>query len=364
MLQTPSTPTFVATIDPGAQTWIQAEWEAYCEEVGLADPKVVRWSGHMRGVVRISAVGKPEHVEAGVLFLRSVHHVSRLVGRFQLSEVDPLDQLREIVLTAPLDRFDQANAFRASCNRVGAHPFGSHEVMIVVGQAARDRFGTQVDLTGYDLDLRVDVYEQEGWIGYQLTRKPLSQRFERRVYHRRTALKSSVAFLLLRMAGIETEELGVLLDPFCGGGTILLEAGQLFPDMKLWGSDMHIEPVEGTQQNLEVYQLGQRAEIRQVDVRTLAEHYEPESVDYIVTNPPYGLKMGKGLDVGVLYRRFLDGAQVVLKPGGTLVMLVLKAAKLRSAAKASGGWQVLEQNRIEVGGKMLSAFRLEKQAKQ
>ena len=38
-------------------------------------------------------------------------------------------------------------------------------VMTVVGQAARDRFGTKVDLTGYDLDLRVDVYQDEAGLG-------------------------------------------------------------------------------------------------------------------------------------------------------------------------------------------------------
>ena len=65
MLQAPSIPTLA--IDPGAQSWVQQEWEEYCAGVALSEPKVVRWSGHMRGVVRISAQGKPEEIERGSL---------------------------------------------------------------------------------------------------------------------------------------------------------------------------------------------------------------------------------------------------------------------------------------------------------
>jgi tRNA G10 N-methylase Trm11 len=43
----------------------------------------------------------------------------------------------------------------------------------------------------------------------------------------------------------------VLLDPFCGGGTVLMEAGMLFPDLKLVGSDIDAKQVAGAMRNNE-----------------------------------------------------------------------------------------------------------------
>lgn len=312
----------------------------------------------MRGVVFLSAQGPQPLLESQVLQMRTLHHVSRLIGRFELQHPNDLTTIEQAVAEAPLDELSLANSFRASCNRVGQHDFDSYAVMVATGKAVQERFGTPVDLKGYDLDVRVDVYELEAWLGLQLTRKPLSHRFEGRPYLRRASLKSSVAYVLLQIAQITPESNGVLLDPFCGAGTILLETGQLFPHLHLWGSDMHLEPVAGTETNLALFGLQDRLSAQQVDARTLVEHYAPHSVDYLVTNPPYGLRMGHGIDIGVLYRRFLDGAKVVLKPEGTLVMLVLKAATLRAALKASGDWRVDTHARLEIGGKMLTAFRL------
>ncbi len=42
-----------------------------------------------------------------------------------------------------------------------------------------------------------------------------------------------------------------LLDPFCGGGTVLMEAGMLFPDARLVGSDIDPKQIAGTKENYE-----------------------------------------------------------------------------------------------------------------
>lgn len=42
-----------------------------------------------------------------------------------------------------------------------------------------------------------------------------------------------------------------LLDPFCGGGTVLMEAALMFPDAKLVGSDIDGRQVAGSKQNFE-----------------------------------------------------------------------------------------------------------------
>jgi tRNA (guanine6-N2)-methyltransferase len=166
------------------------------------------------------------------------------------------------------------------------------------------------------------------------------------------------------MAQIDPTREARLLDPFCGAGTILLEAGQLYPRLHLAGSDLHPEPVAGTRANAELYGLADRMDLRQGDARHLDEVFPDLRFDYVVTNPPYGLRMGQKIDIVQLYRHFLSTAGAVLKPEGSLIILVLKSVALRKAMKAAGGWYVATHRRLEMGGKYLTAFHLRSNQKQ
>ncbi len=351
----------LATIDPGNVYWVKTEWDRQCERHQLKRPRVKRWSKSMRGLVAISAEGNAGRVEQAALEMRTLHHVIRYLSSFEFESGQGLQQMEQALGELPLPEFQHAKAFRASCNRVGNHEFDSYQVMVLAGRQIQTRFGTPVDLKNYDLDLRIDLYQEQGWIGFQLTRKPLSHRFEQRTYLRRASLKTSIAFTMLQMADLPSPGTYHLLDPFCGAGTILLEAGTLYPTLQLLGSDQHEEPVKGSIENLQIYGLAHRSHVKVADARELSQTFSPESVDFIVTNPPYGLRMGQGLNMKRFYELFLREAIQVLKPSGKLVILVLKSGMLRQAARASG-WQIDDSYPIEVGGKSLIIFRLRRPA--
>lgn len=129
---------------------------------------------------------------------------------------------------------------------------------------------------------------------------------------------------------------GVLLDPFCGIGTVLQEATLM--GFTCWGIDTDIQAVRWARRNLKwllkeysVKQPGFEKRIHRGDARKLTELFPANSLDAIVTEPYLGqpLKMKPDLnkarrvvrDVRPLYERFVKGSSETLKKGGRLVVV-------------------------------------------
>ena len=85
---------------------------------------------------------------------------------------------------------------------------------------------------------------------------------------------------------------GVLLDPFCGSGTILTEA-MLMGYKNLVGTDKSEKAVKDTRQNIiwikdKCKVAGVKSQISQSDVRQLLKTLKPNSINLIVTEPYLG----------------------------------------------------------------------------
>jgi tRNA (guanine10-N2)-dimethyltransferase len=110
---------------------------------------------------------------------------------------------------------------------------------------------------------------------------------------------------------------GRILDPFCGTGGILIEAGLL--GFRIFGVDMDREMVKGCRKNLESFSL--KADVREGDARNLEKIFGGNFFDGIVTDPPYGrLSSTKGIEVGNLYNESMKSIEKVLKPRRFLVI--------------------------------------------
>jgi tRNA G10 N-methylase Trm11 len=126
----------------------------------------------------------------------------------------------------------------------------------------------------------------------------------------------------------------VLLDPFCGVGTILQEA--LLEKAMVVGMDVNPWCVKAATENLEwlvrEYELeGADFRVLQGDVNKLVEKIGQEAVDCIVCEPdlgpalrqvptgPYAEKIIQKLEP--LYTGFMEKAYIALKPNGRLVLV-------------------------------------------
>lgn len=140
-------------------------------------------------------------------------------------------------------------------------------------------------------------------------RKPLNRPFFRPV--------SMDPRIARAMVNLGRTRKGRILDPFCGTGGILIEAG--LSGLRVYGTDMDPEMVRGTEMNLE--RFGVKGNVTEGDSMKLEDHYGRNFFDLIVTCPPYGrLSSLKGEKIGELYRKSTESMERVLKKGGFLVM--------------------------------------------
>ena len=290
-------------------------------------------------------------LRAAIPRMRSIYHAVEHLHHFALSAHEPLDSIRRELESLPLPAFAEAGSFRVTTNRSGDHPFASHDVQREVGAIVNRRYRTPVDLENFELELRVDVIEHYCLVGMQMTREALDRRFPWR-FRPRVTLRTPLAFAMLQRAGIPSDK-GArrLLDPFCGSGTILIEAADLDSELELYGGDWTHATVEGARDNLEACGYADRVSVTRANALEIHEQYPHGSFEYIVTNPPYGVRLGKNIEFEGFYRRFLTAAHQVLKPDGRLVILVgPRRAPFEAVLRELETFELLESTVVESGG--------------
>jgi len=292
--------------------------------------------------------------------MRSIHHVLAPLYTFPLPD-DAEAALRTIRTTVEMldvEAMEDADTFRVTTVRRGDHDFTSMDVQRVAGGGLDAHYAAAVDLEDYDVEVRVDVHDDRCFMSVQHTREALSRR-QLEGYQPRAALKANVAYALLRLAHLDNPP-DVLLDPFCGSGTILLEAAHLWSGTRGYGNDWNEEAVAGARENVERAGFGDRATIREGDVWHLDERFDDVTADLIVTNPPFGVRMASSMDFFPFYRRVLGQMAAVLRPGGRVVMLVLRQGPFNAALSESKAFTGRHVRAIEIGGLYPYVFVLER----
>ncbi len=102
---------------------------------------------------------------------------------------------------------------------------------------------TELDHSNFDV--RVFIDNKELYVSVRLTEKPLFHRSYRTVSSK-GGLRPSIAAALVKLATIDSK--GIVVDNFCGSGTILAEAYLAGND--IYGGDIENSAVEATLQNL------------------------------------------------------------------------------------------------------------------
>jgi len=148
---------------------------------------------------------------------------------------------------------------------------------------------------------------------------PLERNFnERRAQHRPffspTSMHPKLARVMVNLARVKRGD--SVLDPFCGTGGILIEAGLV--GMRLYGWDISDRMTGGCVQNLRHY--GLKGEIKEQDSLNYAGSFK---ADAVVTDLPYGrASYTTDRKIGRLYADFLLKAKNLAKVGGYVVMMI------------------------------------------
>jgi putative N6-adenine-specific DNA methylase len=217
-------------------------------------------------------------------------------------------------------------------------------VTLKIKDAVCDRFrastGSRPSVDTRKPDMRIDAFlDRTGFTLYLDTSgEALFKRGWRRVGSE-APLRENLAAGILRLSGWNGEQ--ALLDPMCGGGTIILEAalmalnispgvGRSFAferlshfDERAWralcrasrargrpriplaiyGSDLDGVALNAARANLEAAGLSEVVKLRQADVLEITP---PADEGVLVTNPPYGVRAGDPVELSAFYPRLGD----------------------------------------------------------
>lgn len=138
-------------------------------------------------------------------------------------------------------------------------------------------------------------------------------------------LPPKVARMMVNIATSNKQQ-AIILDPFCGVGTILAEG--LMVGTSVIGSDISSNQVEKTKQNLEWLKRdfrisGLEFRVLQSDSRNVSSKIT-EKIDAVVTEPDLGHSTDANLreKLGYMYISSLEDWKKILKPGGKVIMVI------------------------------------------
>ncbi|MBT4124286.1 MAG: hypothetical protein HN981_04915 [Candidatus Pacebacteria bacterium] len=137
---------------------------------------------------------------------------------------------------------------------------------------------------GNDITLgkTIDVQDIDHWT-VKDRRKPYANR-------KKGMLPPKIALAMLNLARGNSEEKGLVYDPFCGTGTVLIEA--LEQGFDVIGSDLDPEAILGSQMNLAWFKDREKLDgsftVFKADVTQVTKERISQKVDYIVTEPFLG----------------------------------------------------------------------------
>lgn len=134
----------------------------------------------------------------------------------------------------------------------------------------------------------------------------------------------------------------LVLDPFCGTGGILIEAGLI--GCKVVGSDVYWKMKNGTSINLDYYGITDYRTFN-LDVRELKMY---EKVDSVVTDPPYGISTSTGdIDGEDIFKEFFHAIYDNMKDDAYLCMASPHYVDLEPMV-GEVGFEIVEQYGIKM----------------
>ncbi len=281
-------------------------------------------------------------------FGRSVSRVMELLCSFEFKNLDDIGKKIKI------ENFS-AETFAVKCIREGKHDFSSSDVEKIVG----DKVDSKVDLKNPQKILLVYICDNKFYLGLDYSGFDLGKR-DYKIFVHPASIRGDVAYSLLRIADFSKKD--VLLDPFCGSGTILIEAGLFclnksvhfhqkdkfaflkfmkydFKDeikgkCRIIGTDLSKNVIINAQKNAKI--AGVEIDFQVADVEWLDTKLDENSIDGIVTNPTSLSKRRKPEPVKKSYDDLFNNAKYLLKKKGTVAVITKDAEVMKEIAKKNG----------------------------
>ena len=209
--------------------------------------------------------------------------------------------------------------------------------------------------SAYDTELRVDCRLDQADLYLKLW-NVADQRYPWRQRTVSASIHPATASCLARYAmKFEKRERPRVLDPFCGCGSLLFAREELGSCRVLMGVDKSGAAVESARTNARSGKS--KAAFVTKDILRFEAR---EGFDLILSNLPFGNRVGNHEDNTRLYDRFVRRLPELLSPGGTAVLYTMEYTLLKNCLDRAKGLALREQKRTEAGGLLPWIFVVDK----
>ncbi|NXH11377.1 THUM3 protein, partial [Bucco capensis] len=256
--------------------------------------------------------------------------------------------------------------FRVTCNRAGdKHSFTSNEAARDFGGAVQEHFQWKADMTGFDVEVLLNIHNNEVVVGIALTEESLHRR--NITHFGPTTLRSTLAYGMLRLC--DPQPTDIIVDPMCGTGAIPIEGATEWPSCYHIAGDNNPQAVKRAANNIcsllkknenkeSSTSLGIPLDIIQWDICNLP--LRTGSVDIIVTDMPFGKRIGSKKKNWDLYPACLMEMGRICTPGTGRAVLLTQDKKCFAKALSRLGhlWRRGQTVWVNVGGLHAAVYLL------
>ncbi|WP_048202153.1 TIGR01177 family methyltransferase [Methanocaldococcus bathoardescens] len=266
----------------------------------------------------------------------------RIIFRYNLEEKDInlideitndfINSFKEFIKNKDYPDIDGSKSFAVRVLKLHKDEFtksiDSLKIEREIGGIIKLKTNAKVNLTKPDILVRVVILENTFFISNVLEMRDREyfqkNRPHLRKYFHPGCMLPKLARAMVNLARVK--EGNVVLDPFCGTGGFLIEAGLI--GAKLIGCDIDWRMASGTLINLEEYNLLDKViKVKRLDAKYVKEFLNElniEKVDAIVTDPPYGISTAKKGEI----EKILEILPEVVKENGYFVFAYPKKIEL------------------------------------
>lgn len=167
------------------------------------------------------------------------------------------------------------------------------------------------------------------------------------------SLNPAIAYAMNELAGLDENDR--ILDPCCGTATILIER-QLLKKASVLGVDIDPRVLKIAQENADSVNVN--LELKHGDIQTLS--FPSNSFTKIISNLPFGLKVGTRDKNIPLYRYLAQSCQDWLEVGGKAVFLTNAKNLLWNAFATKQNLRFISETQIKMAGLRPSIFIYQK----
>lgn len=290
---------------------------------------------------KVSFTGDAEAIARANIFLRTTERVLLVVGRFKATS---FEELFEKTKALPWERYIPENGkfWVTKANSVKSKLFSPSDIQRIMKKAMVERLKQSYKKEWFPEDgesfpIRVSIMKDEVTVGLDTSGESLHKRGYRKLTAKAPITETLAAALIMLTPWKEDR---ILIDPFCGSGTIPIEAAMIganiAPGMnreflsdtwehlvpkKVWyeafneaedlvkhdismqiqGYDIDGDMVRAARQNAEDAGVAEYIHFQQRAVKDLSH---AKKYGFIITNPPYGERLEEKQALPALYGEF------------------------------------------------------------